>query len=196
VPYPLHVVLLSGLWLAWAAIWFIAALNVKAARRTESFGARALYLAPLFAAVALMLSRRLPFAWLYLHFLPTSATIQGLSIQGFGIILVVAGLGFAVWARLHLGRNWSSQITLKQDHELIRSGPYGVVRHPIYSGLLVAVLGTAITIGEWRGLVALACVLLGVLRKLGVEERWLSELFPDAYARYRREVPALVPFIY
>jgi protein-S-isoprenylcysteine O-methyltransferase Ste14 len=191
VPYPIHVVLLSGLWLAWAAIWFIAAHNVKAASRKESFGSRALYIAPLLVAVLLMVSRRLPFDWLYLHFLPTSAAIQGL-----GIILVAAGLGFAVWARLHLGRNWSSQITLKQDHELIRSGPYGVVRHPIYSGLLVAILGTAIAIGEWRTLVALACVLLAVLRKLSVEERWLGELFPDAYARYRQEVPALVPFIY
>lgn len=67
-----------------------------------------------------------------------------------GLLMVICGLAFAVWARIHLGRNWSGTVTVKEDHELIRSGPYGIVRHPIYTGLLLAIAGTAIVFGEWR----------------------------------------------
>ena len=133
---------------------------------------------------------RLPIVWLNARFVPASVAIHVL-----GAIPVSTGLGFAAWARVHLGRNWSGEITLKQEHELIRSGPYGLVRHPIYSGLLAAMLGTAIVIGEWRALIALAFFAGAVLRRVSVEQRWLSEIFPDDYSRYRREVPALVPFL-
>jgi protein-S-isoprenylcysteine O-methyltransferase Ste14 len=115
------------------------------------------------------------------------------AIHGGGLIVVAAGLAFAVWARLQLGRNWSGHVTLTQDHELIRSGPYDLARHPIYSGMMAAMLGSAIVIGQWRCLVALAIFVAAILRRVSVEERWLGEIFPDAYARYRREVPALIP---
>jgi protein-S-isoprenylcysteine O-methyltransferase Ste14 len=111
------------------------------------------------------------------------------------LLLVVLGLAFAVWARIHLGRNWSGAVTVKDDHELIRTGPYGLVRHPIYSGLLLAVLGTAIAFGEWRSLLALGFLTIAFLFKLHREERFMSESFPDDYPRYRAEVPALIPFI-
>jgi protein-S-isoprenylcysteine O-methyltransferase Ste14 len=107
--------------------------------------------------------------------------------------LVVAGLGFTVWARLVLGRNWSGVVTLKDNHTLIRSGPYGLVRHPIYTGLLLALIGSAMTRGEWRGFLGLALVAAAFLRKIAIEERWLAEQFPADYARYRQEVPALIP---
>ena len=84
-------------------------------------------------------------------------------------------------------------VTLKQDHELIRSGPYRWVRHPIYTGLLLAILGSAIALGEWRGLIALVLVAAAVLRRIAIEERFLTQQFGAAYARYRAEVPALVP---
>jgi protein-S-isoprenylcysteine O-methyltransferase Ste14 len=144
----------------------------------------------MFIAALLMALPRLPIGWLSARFVPASAAIHVL-----GVILVAAGLGFAAWARVHLGRNWSGDITLKQEHELIRSGPYGLVRHPIYSGMLAAMLGTAIVIGEWRALIALVFFVAAVLRRVSVEQRWLSEIFPDDYSRYRREVPALVPFL-
>jgi protein-S-isoprenylcysteine O-methyltransferase Ste14 len=180
---------LAALWLAWCAYWLISARNVKVTRRRESPGSRALHIGPMFFAAVLMAVPQLPIGWLNGRFVPATAPIHAL-----GVILVAAGLGFAVWARVHLGRNWSGDITLKQEHELVRSGPYALARHPIYSGMLVAMLGTAIAIGQWRGLVAFAFFAAAVLRRVSVEERWMGEIFPDAYARYRREVPALIPF--
>jgi protein-S-isoprenylcysteine O-methyltransferase Ste14 len=112
-----------------------------------------------------------------------------------GTTLVAAGLLFSAGARMQLAGNWSGTVTLKKDHTLTRSGPYRVVRHPIYTGMLLAVLGTAVAEGEWRGLVALALVLAAFLRKVRVEERFMLEAFGDEYARYRREVPALLPWI-
>ena len=94
-----------------------------------------------------------------------------------------------------LGRNWSGVVTVKQDHELIRSGPYRYVRHPIYTGLLIAFAGSAIARGEWRGILALAIVFAALWRKLRLEERWMIETFGDAYLRYRAEVRALIPFV-
>ena len=182
--------ILAALWVAWCAYWLISARDVKAARRRESVASRALHIGPMFIAALLMAVPRLPIVWLNARFVPASVAIHVL-----GVILVSAGLGFAAWARVHLGRNWSGEITLKQEHELIRSGPYGLVRHPIYSGLLAAMLGTAIVIGEWRALIALAFFAGAVLRRVSVEERWLGETFPDDYSRYRQEVPALVPFL-
>ena len=91
-----------------------------------------------------------------------------------GLIMVAAGIAFAVWARHYLGRNWSGTVTVKQDHELIRSGPYRLVRHPIYTGLLLAILGTAVAFGEWRGLLAFA-LLTGSLSAQTANRRTLHE---------------------
>jgi protein-S-isoprenylcysteine O-methyltransferase Ste14 len=110
-------------------------------------------------------------------------------------VMLATGLALAVWARRHLGRNWSGIVTVKQDHELIRSGPYGLVRHPIYTGLLLAILGTAGAIGEWRGLFAFALITVGFVLKFKMEERFMSETFGEQYARYRAEVRSLIPFV-
>jgi protein-S-isoprenylcysteine O-methyltransferase Ste14 len=112
-----------------------------------------------------------------------------------GLCLTAAGCAFAVWARACLGANWSATVTRKQNHELVRGGPYAVVRHPIYAGLLLAVLGTALALGEVRGLAALALAFVGWFTKARTEERFLAEEFGDAYARYRREVKRLIPFV-
>jgi protein-S-isoprenylcysteine O-methyltransferase Ste14 len=110
-----------------------------------------------------------------------------------GFVLVALGLAFAVAARVWLGDNWSSVVTVKQEHELIRTGPYRWVRHPIYSGLLAALLGSVVTLGEVRGLIALALFLVAILRRVALEERLLEEEFGGAYRQYRHEVPPLVP---
>ena len=94
------------------------------------------------------------------------------------------------------GGNWSGTVTVKEDHELIRTGPYGIVRHPIYTGLLFAILGSTVAFGEWRGLLAFGLLTIAFLFKLRREERFMSESFPNDYARYRVEVPALIPFIH
>jgi protein-S-isoprenylcysteine O-methyltransferase Ste14 len=110
-----------------------------------------------------------------------------------GAVVNLLGLGFSVWARVYLGNNWSRSVTIKQNHELITGGPYGLVRHPIYTGLLIGVLGTAIAIGQVRGLVAFAFIFTSLWFKLRLEERWMRLQFGDVYEQYAQRVPALVP---
>ncbi len=112
-----------------------------------------------------------------------------------GIALLAAGLGFTVWARRHLGRNWSASVVVKEGHALVRTGPYRYVRHPIYSGLLLAFLGMAVTIGEWRGLVAVLLAWVSLAVKSRAEEKRMRETFPE-YAEYARGTPAIVPLVY
>jgi protein-S-isoprenylcysteine O-methyltransferase Ste14 len=112
-----------------------------------------------------------------------------------GAALVAAGLAFAVWARIHLGANWSGIVTVKRGHELVTSGPYALVRHPIYTGLVLAFAGSAIALGEARGVLAVALVVASLWRKLRLEERWMAEQFGAEYERYRDRVRALVPFV-
>ena len=183
-----HAWLLAALWLAWAAYWALSAADVKPAARRESLGSRALHIVPLAAAVLLILPRGAALPMLGARFVP-----RGEAGYWIGAACTLAGLLFAMQARRRLGRNWSGTVTVKEGHELVTSGPYRFVRHPIYTGLLGAFLGSAIALGEWRGLVATALVLLSFLRKIRLEERWMHERFGDAWARYRARVPALVP---
>jgi len=190
VSYRLYEAPFAVLWLAWLAYWMVAAANVKAVRRREAFATRFGHVALSVLAAALLAfpDRRLP--WLDQRFLPPTIIAYWL-----GLLMLAVGIAFAVWARLYLGRNWSGTVTVKQNHELIRSGPYRLVRHPIYTGLLLAILGTAVAFGEWRGLLAFALLTGSLSLKLRIEERFMSESFPKEYARYRAEVPALIPHI-
>ena len=114
-----------------------------------------------------------------------------------GVALAVAGLAFTWWARLHLGRDWSAAVTLKENHRLVRSGPYAVTRHPIYTGILIAFLGSAMVYdASPQALLGLALVAFGFALKLRQEERFLTQRFGDAYEEYRAEVPALVPRVW
>lgn len=181
---------LPALWMAWGGYWIVASAFAKPARRRESAASRASHVVPLALGAALLASRRLSGPVLDARWLP-----RGLAWVWLGTALVGAGLLFATLARMQLGGNWSGTVTLKEDHTLTRTGPYRVVRHPIYTGLLVAVLGTAVAEGEWRGLVAFALVLAAFLRKVRIEERFMLKAFAEEYARYRRDVPALLPWV-
>jgi len=112
-----------------------------------------------------------------------------------GAAVTAGGLLFAVWARRHLGKNWSQAVMLKEGHELITSGPYALVRHPIYTGLLLAFVGCAVARGEWRGLLAVALVFVALWRKLRLEEKWMRAQFGESYEAYSRRVAALVPHV-
>jgi protein-S-isoprenylcysteine O-methyltransferase Ste14 len=103
-----------------------------------------------------------------------------------GAPVTVLGLALAVWARIYLGCNWSASIELKQSHSLIQTGPYRITRHPIYVGLLSAVLGTSITRGDIRGLIAFLLVLVAFFVKSRRENALLRNRFGDEYERYRR----------
>jgi protein-S-isoprenylcysteine O-methyltransferase Ste14 len=109
--------------------------------------------------------------------------------------IVVAGAAFSVWARVTLGRNWSMEVTFKQDHELIESGPYALARHPIYTGLIVMALGTAIDYGRAVGFGVLVSLCGGLWWKARQEERIMSRHFPDTYAAYKTRVRAIIPFV-
>jgi len=181
---------MKAMWLGWGLYWVIAGRRAKATRWRENWIARGLDVGLLLVAVLLMSAgHRLP-ALLCVRFLP-----PGPWLMAFGAVLTALGLGFAIWARVHLGHNWSGTVTLKDDHALIGTGPYRRVRHPIYSGVLLALAGTVLAVGEWRGVVALAIVFVAVLRRVRVEEQHLRATFPD-YDQYRRETAALIPFIF
>jgi protein-S-isoprenylcysteine O-methyltransferase Ste14 len=179
---------IAGLWLVWLIYWIIAARGGKPIRRHEGSASRLSHLLPLAFGLALLLPRHLPDGWLTFRVVP-----PGTFWFWMGFVLVAVGLGFAIAARIWLGGNWSGVVTLKEDHALIRSGPYRWVRHPIYTGLLVALLGSVIALGEARGLIALLLFAVAFLRRVTIEERLLGEEFGSVYSRYRRDVPALVP---
>lgn len=181
--------LIPALWLVWCVVWLIAARGVKSDRRQESPASRVAHLLPLVVAALLLWLPTLPGGFLCGPL--WSAT---LATYFTGVAIVALGLSFSIWARLHLGRNWSGTVTLKENHELIRSGPYSLVRHPIYTGLLLGFVGSAVSRDEWRGVLAVVIVFLALWRKFRLEERWMVETFGDAYRRYRNEVPALIPF--
>jgi len=184
-------ILIPALWIAWLVYWWAESLRAHAVRRAESVSSRLSHTVPLVIGVALLVSPRWTPAWLSGRALPRSELTLWI-----GIALLVVGLAFSVWARRHLAGWWSSAVTLKQDHQLIRTGPYRWARHPIYTGLLLGVLGTAIAAGGWRGFLGVALIAVAFLRKIAVEERFLREAFPGDYDRYRTEVAALVPFLY
>jgi len=178
------------LWVAWLLYWFVASRNMKATAWRESLPSQLLHrILFLLAAILLVEPRSLP-AVLRERVLPPE-----LASLALGAVVVAAGLGFAVWARRHLGRNWSAAVTVKKDHALIRTGPYRYVRHPIYAGILLAFVGTAVWVGEWRGVAALLFAAMAVVYKITVEDQRLRETFPH-FDQYRRETAALIPFVF
>src|SRR5215469_11506448 len=181
--------LIAWLWCAWALYWGLTALSSKATVRRESLAARIGYVAALVVGAVLIAWPAPPWTLLGARLWPRS-----FGAYWFGVALLAAGLAFAVWARVHLGRNWSGSVTVKEGHELIRTGPYALVRHPIYTGLIIAVAGTAITSGTVRALLGLAIVAASLAWKLRAEESFMRETFRGEYERYSAQVPALIPF--
>ncbi|MGH9756572.1 MAG: methyltransferase family protein, partial [Candidatus Acidiferrales bacterium] len=140
-------------------------------------------------------------AYLLFHFDPRFGALnrrflpQRMWIASFGAVVTVAGIGIAVWARRRLGKNWSAEVTIREGHALILSGPYAYIRHPIYSGMLLGILGTAIAVGEYRGLVALAIFWIGWAHKAKKEESYLAAEFGPAFAEHKRLTGFFLPRI-
>jgi protein-S-isoprenylcysteine O-methyltransferase Ste14 len=177
------------LWLTWAAYWFASARFVKATKSSESALGRLQHLAPLAIGFFLIFygaGQVLIFGLLY----------RSQIIRWLGMALTAEGLGFAVWARVHLGRNWSGMITLKEGHELVRSGPYRYVRHPIYTGFLTAALGSALVARSGDAFIGFAIILVAILVKIHREDAVLTREFGDQYRAFRQEVATLVPFVF
>jgi protein-S-isoprenylcysteine O-methyltransferase Ste14 len=180
--------LLPSLWIAWAAYWFWASRGAKPTERRESIGSRLQHIVPLFIAVALLWADRLPVGILGERMFPWAPWQFWVAA-----LVTAAGLLFTIWARVYIGRNWSGVVTIKEEHELIDTGPYALVRHPIYTGLLVAFIGSALARDEWRGMLAVVIAWAALWHKLRIEERWMTERFGDRYTAYCRRVPALIP---
>jgi protein-S-isoprenylcysteine O-methyltransferase Ste14 len=182
--------LIPVFWLAWLAIWMAAALGVKRTRTREPLRDALINRIPvLLGVVVLVAPNRLPEAL-------TRRFLWGPDGPALGVLLVLAGLAFAIWARWHLGRNWSSTVAVKQDHTLIQSGPYRWIRHPIYSGMVLALFGTALAIGEPRGFLGAGLILLGFVIKLLGEEARMRDTFPLAYDAYCRRTARLIPGVF
>ena len=174
------------LWSLWGVYWVISAIGRAPARRRESPLSRMAHVAVTGTAFYLLASGRWPA--LSARFLPRNPVFDWL-----GVLLTFAGVAVSVWARQALGRNWSADVTIRQDHTLVRSGPYASVRHPIYTGILLSLLGTAIAIGEWRALVALGVVAVGFTFKARKEERFLAEEFGPVFEEHRKRTGFLLP---
>jgi len=178
------------IWIAWVVYWYVAARDFKAVVRREPFASRIAHIGPLVLAVLLLAMPRLPYFGLATRLLPP--TLAGFWI---GAAIATAGLLYTVWARVHLKGNWSGTVTIKADHELVTTGPYRFTRHPIYTGLLAAFLGSAIADGEARGALAFLIAFAALWRKLRLEERWMTEQFGETYRAYSQRVAALIPKI-
>ncbi len=176
---PLRTVILIVWGLFWL-YWLIAAASAKQAVRSRRFRVPGLLV-----IVAIVLGR---------VFKPDTLAVHSPILQVVGVVLLLSGLGLAVWARIYLGRNWGMPMTKKEEPELVTSGPYRFVRHPIYSGLLLAVLGTALATNLYL-LIALAVVGAYFIYSATVEERLMTATFPVAYPSYRARTKMLIPFV-
>jgi protein-S-isoprenylcysteine O-methyltransferase Ste14 len=179
------------LWICVGIFWLAGWLGSKPSARSQATGSRMLQLSFELVAFYLLLTRQGLPSFLRMRVLPDLVTTHWMAIA-----LAAAGAGLAVWARLSLGTNWSARVTIKQQHELVRTGPYALVRHPIYSGLLVMVLGTAVDIGEVRGFVALALAFTGWFLKSRTEDAFMEQHFGGEYVQYKQQVKGLIPGIF
>lgn len=171
-------------WAAFWLYWLIAAFSMKRGRVQWS---RELRIRALIVVVAIVLVRLGAFHHHGVSTDPGRAAV--------GLLLFAAGLGFAIWARVHIGRNWGTPMTQKLEPELVTSGPYHLVRHPIYSGILVAGVGTAVALSWlWLAVVALAGIYF--VYSAFVEERYMTGQFPDTYPAYKHSTKMLLPFIF
>jgi protein-S-isoprenylcysteine O-methyltransferase Ste14 len=178
------------LWLVFIAFWIAVARGGKVVAQRESVSSRLSHYLPLLVAIYLLAAPHIPVILLNDRFAPLSLWLVRL-----GAALTLAGVAFAIWARVLIAGNWSSDVTLKRDHELIVTGPYAFVRHPIYTGILLALVGTALAVGGWRAALAVVVAAAAFWRKLTIEEAVMRRQFGETYARYAARVPALIPFV-
>lgn len=176
-------------WVFFGLYWFFNAFRQKRTAERQSVGAALAHRIPLGISYCLLALPGLPAP---MNLLVTPTTFWA---RFAGDVVCVLGLFVAIWARATLSGNWSSDVTFKQGHELIRRGPYRFVRHPIYTGILMMCLGTAIEMARLRSWLALPLMAIAFWIKLKQEERLMLRHFGDQYRDYQRQVKALVPFV-
>ena len=175
-------------WYVFGAYWAVSWLRVKRTKTTETSIDRLLTIALVVVAFSLLFENWARIGPLRRRFVPEATWISWI-----GICLTWLGVAVAVWARYCIGVYWSARVTLKEGHELIRSGPYAFVRHPIYTGMLLGTTGAALVAGEWRGIVAALLLLAAHSLKATREEALLTKEFGDEYTSYRKHTGFLFP---
>lgn len=175
-------------WAIWAVWWLAMAFFSKSTKRRESVGQRIEHLVPAMLGFALVFRDGFGGSWLARPIISSNPFLLWLYVT-----LTVLGLLFAVWARLILGGNWSGMVTIKANHQLIRRGPYRSIRHPIYTGMLAALLATAMIQGLLSGMVGFALVLLALYRKARREESFLSQEFGEGFSEHRQHTGMFLP---
>ena len=175
-------------WIVFALYWIVSAIRTRGTLQTESFASR----------YAILLIEVAGFVLLFRHsagigFLGNRFMHRTLASAIVGSILTWMGIGLAIWARYHLAEYWSARITIKQDHQLIRTGPYARLRHPIYSGIILAAIGSAVVIDQWRCVLGVCLVLIGYCIKARKEETMLTQQFGDAFREHQKQTGFLIP---
>lgn len=186
------ILLCRVMWIAWAALWVLWTLRTKRTQRRLNSAEALTYMVPTALGAYLCMARSdiLTRLGVWRRNIPPLPWLMWL-----GAALTLTGLLFAIWARLYLGKNWSGLVTVKHDHELIRTGPYRFVRHPIYSGILLALTGTVLCRRNLWGFLGVALVWLGLWLKSRLEERFMTETFGAQYDDYRRTTGAILPHL-
>ncbi len=175
-------------WIVFVLYWIVSAIRTRDTLQTESFASR----------YAILLIEAAGFVLLFRHsagigFLGHRVMHRTLPSAIVGSILTWMGIGLAIWARYHLAEYWSARITIKEDHQLIRTGPYTRLRHPIYSGIVLAAIGSAVVIDQWRCVLGVCLVLMGYCIKARKEETMLTQQFGDAFREHQKQAGFLIP---
>ena len=179
-----------AIWILFWTFWFIIGSRTKTTKMVESQLSRLTHLLLVILSFSFVGIDLLRFGFLHVKLF---AQFKFTNIVGMFITLI--GLSFAIYARFYLGINWSGKITIKEVHTIIKSGPYSIVRHPIYSGVLLGLIGTAIAVNEIGGILSIILFSIAYYRKIWIEERMLIEYFGGEYLAYKREVKTIIPFI-
>jgi len=175
-------------WLVFTVVWFVAALWIKRVQKRQPAAERLAHVVWMTAAALLLIKDQGWYLPLNARFLPARFWVEEL-----GSWVTVAGVAFAIWARLHLGRNWSGTVTIRKDHSLIRTGPYTFIRHPIYTGMLLALAGSALAIGKYRAILGFAMFLFGLVRKAKREESFLAGEFGPSFEEHKKKTGFFLP---
>jgi hypothetical protein len=196
--------LIGLLWGGFVVCWLVLAqFNKKADRNTPVWAGWGVRLAIIIGVLIMTLFRRNGVASSHRHaiadFVASISRVVpirlGITGQWVGVMLCLAGIGFAVWARVYIGRNWGMPMSLREGHELVTSGPYAYVRHPIYSGLMLAMIGSAMT-ESLLWLLVFSLYFAYFLFSARSEEKTMLAQFPDAYPAYRSRTKMLIPFVF
>ena len=180
--------LIKGPWIVFVAYWVVSALKTRKTVRWESFASRYSVMFIVVAGFVLLFGDEAKIGTLADHMFPRT-----FALWIAGVALTWIGIGISLWARWHLGQYWSGRVTIKEDHKLIRTGPYAHFRHPIYSGLLLAAIGGALAIDRWQCAVGVGLIALGFCIKAKKEEALLASQFGEAFEEHRRHTGFLLP---